>query len=127
MKLRYSLLIFSSLLIPFTAVNADNLKGCAAKKQNIENQIQYAKQAGNTHRVQGLERALQKTNTYCNDESLNKDRLEKVSEKERKVQKRQQELNEAKSKNDSKKIEKKQKKLAEAKAELNEAKLELKR
>lgn len=127
MKLNKTLIILSTIIIPFTAVNAEKPTGCAAKKQNIETQIKYAKDAGNTNRVRGLEKALAETNAHCTDTNLTKQRQQKINEKERKVQKRQQELNEAKSKNDAQKIAKKQKKLAEAQTELNEAKRNLNR
>ncbi|OTG88405.1 hypothetical protein B9T31_01340 [Acinetobacter sp. ANC 4558] len=119
--------MFATCLIPFTAIKAEQLQGCAAKKHNIERQLQYAKQAGNTYQIQGLERALEKTTTYCNDKNLNNQQLKKIAEKERKVEKRQQELNQAQAKNDLKKITKSQKKLAEAQAELKEAKRNLNR
>lgn len=127
MKLNKIFLIISAVFIPFTAVNAENPTGCAAKKQNIETQIQHAKNAGNTNRVRGLEKALAETKAHCTDTNLTKQRQQKIDDKERKVQKRQQELNEAKGKNDTQKIAKKQKKLAEAQAELNEAKRNLNR
>ena len=127
MKLNTTFIILSACLIPFTTVNAENLKGCAAKKQNIETQIKYAKDAGNTNRVQGLEKALEETKRHCSETTLKNQRQQKINEKEAKVQKRQQELNEAKAKNDAKKVAKKQKKLAEAQAELKEAKLNLNR
>lgn len=127
MKLNKILIILSTIIIPFTAVNAEKPTGCAAKKQNIETQIKYAKDAGNTNRVRGLEKALAETNAHCTDTNLTQQRQQKINEKERKVQKRQQELNEAKSKNDAQKIAKKQKKLAEAQTELNEAKRNLNR
>jgi uncharacterized protein HemX len=127
MKLNKIFLILSAVFIPLTAVNAGTPTGCAAKKQNIEAQLKYAKDAGNTNQVRGLEKALAETNAHCTDANLTKQRQQKINEKERKVQKRQQELNEAKSKNDAQKIAKKQKKLAEAQTELNEAKRDLNR
>ncbi|HEO8936170.1 TPA: DUF1090 family protein, partial [Serratia marcescens] len=50
MKLRHSLLLLLPLCtLPALASAAEG--GCAAKAQNIQQQIDYATQHGNTHRV----------------------------------------------------------------------------
>ena len=58
MKLNKLILVLTTCLIPLTAVQAETIKGCAAKKQNIETQLKYAKDAGNIAQVRGLEKAL---------------------------------------------------------------------
>ncbi|MGF1877297.1 DUF1090 domain-containing protein [Photobacterium frigidiphilum] len=115
-----------SLLLTLSATtHAAQLTGCEAKKEEIKTQIKYAKEYGNTHRLAGLETALQKVNEYCTDGSLRVEQKEKIAEKEGKVAEREQELNEAKEKGNTDKIEKKERKLQEAIDELNEAKNEL--
>ncbi|HIE5387248.1 TPA: DUF1090 domain-containing protein [Enterobacter cancerogenus] len=104
---------------------ADSLSGCAAKKQNVQQQIDQAKKYGNTHRVAGLEKAYSEIEENCTDASLEKAREEKVSEKEQKVAEREQELREAKASGRSDKIAKKEKKLEEARDELKEARADL--
>lgn len=125
------LLITTSACILFfassSAMAAKTQNGCEIKKQRIEEQINYAKQHGNEHRVRGLEEALDNVNRYCTPESLYRDSQKEVAEKTEKVQEREAELQEEKLKgNDRSKIEKRERKLAEAQAELKEAQAELK-
>lgn len=108
-----------------TASHAAAQTGCAAKKQEIERQISYAKAHNNQHRVNGLETALSEVNRNCTDSSLRRDREDKIQEKERKVAKRTEELKEARETGNPEKIGKKSKKLEEAKAELAEARAAL--
>jgi competence protein ComGC len=108
-----------------TATHAAAQTGCAAKKQEIERQIDYAKAHGNQHRVNGLETALSEVNRNCTESSLRKDREDKIQEKERKVAERTEELKEARETGNQEKIGKKSKKLEEAKAELAEARAAL--
>ncbi len=55
MKLRHSLLLLLPLCtLPAFASAAEG--GCAAKAQDIQQQIDYATQHGNTHRVDGLKK-----------------------------------------------------------------------
>ena len=51
-----------------SAMAAKSQNGCEIKKQNIEEQIKYAKQHGNQYRVNGLEQALNNVNRYCTPE-----------------------------------------------------------
>lgn len=97
------------------------LTGCAGKKQEIEQQLKYAQQHGNTHRIAGLEKALREVNENCTDSGLLKERQEKVAEKKEEVMEREQELREAKADGRPDKIEKRMKKLDEARDELKEA------
>jgi Protein of unknown function (DUF1090). len=64
-----------------TATHAAAQTGCAAKKQEIERQIDYAKAHGNQHRVNGLETALSEVNRNCTESSLRKDREDKIQGK----------------------------------------------
>lgn len=108
-------------------VTAGDLTGCSAKKQKIQTQISYAKAHHNTHQIYGLERALRRVEDNCTDESLRKDRQQKIREKQHKVSERRFELKEAEQTGDPKKIAKKRKKLAQAQEELAEVEAALSR
>ncbi|QZN97702.1 DUF1090 domain-containing protein [Symbiopectobacterium purcellii] len=107
--------IFSVLATPQAAT------GCEAKRQDIEQQIDYARTHGNDHRIAGLEKALSELNANCTDEALRAKRESNLREKERKVEKRRQELAEAQANGRKDKISKQQRKLKEAQSELDEA------
>ncbi|MHC9003533.1 DUF1090 domain-containing protein [Enterobacter adelaidei] len=106
----------SALAAPLVAT------GCEAKRQDIVQQIDYARAHGNSHRIAGLEKALSEVNANCTDEGLLAERESDVRKKEQKVKERRQELAEAQADGRADKIIKKQQKLEEAQAELNEAK-----
>ncbi|MDE8557756.1 hypothetical protein CRM79_02225 [Pantoea agglomerans] len=121
--MKKTLLTLCLLPLTFTAAHAaSNLTGCAAKKQQIETQISFARQHNNTHQVAGLEKALREVDQNCTEGSLLKQRQEKVAEKKLKVREREQELAKAKAERRSaSKIQKREDKLEEAHEELNEA------
>lgn len=123
--MKKTLLTLSLCLLPltFTAAHAaSNLNGCAAKKQEIETQLAFARQHNNTHQIAGLETALREVDQNCTEGSLLKQRQEKVAEKKFKVQEREQELAKAKAEGRSaSKIQKREDKLADARQELKEA------
>ncbi|RUT64702.1 hypothetical protein CKG00_16220 (plasmid) [Morganella morganii] len=118
-----AILALGTLLVSTSALSAQN--GCDIKKSKIQEQISYAKAHGNTHRVQGLERALQNVNTYCTPNSLRNDARDKVSDRTKEVAERKADLQKAVDKGDISKIAKRERKLAEAEAELKEAQAEL--
>ncbi|ATI93600.1 DUF1090 domain-containing protein [Salmonella enterica] len=95
--------------------------GCAAKKQEVENQISYAQEHNNTHQIAGLQKALREIEEHCTDPQLLKQRQLKLSEKEKKVTERQAELERARETGNPKKMAQKQKKLDRAREELQEA------
>jgi hypothetical protein len=101
------------------------LTGCAAKRANLETQLEQAKAQGNSNRVAGLQTALEKVKTYCTDASLSQERKQNVLDAEKDVAQREKDLRKAMSKGDPQKIEKRKDKLAEAHAELEQAKREL--
>ncbi|WP_034913180.1 MULTISPECIES: DUF1090 domain-containing protein [Erwinia] len=111
------LLAFTFIALPASAAPT----GCAAKKQDIEQQIDYAKQHGNTQRLAGLQKALAEVNDHCTDSGLLTQRQARVAEKQSKVAERERELMAAQNSGSQKKIAKKQEKLDEARDELKEA------
>jgi len=113
-------ILFSALTV--TSVQAANpATGCAAKKQDIQQELAMAREHGNAARIAGLEKALRETSENCTDSGLLKARQDKIAEKQLKVQEREQDLHEAQAKGRSDKIEKQQRKLDEAREELKEA------
>lgn len=118
-------LIFLSILfsvLTVTSVQAANpVSGCAAKKQDIQQELAMAREHGNPARIAGLEKALREASEHCTDSGLLKARQEKVVEKQLKVQEREQDLQEAQAKGRSDKIAKQQRKLAGAREELKQA------
>lgn len=116
-------LALGALLVSTSVLSAQN--GCDIKKSKIQEQLSYAKAHGNTHRVQGLERALQNVNTYCTPNSLRDDARDEVSDRTKEVAERKADLQKAIDKGDISKITKRERKLAEAEAELKEAQAEL--
>lgn len=123
--MKKTLLALSLCLLPltFTAAHAASaLTGCAAKKQEIETQLSFARQHNNSHQIAGLETALREVDQHCTEGSLLKQRQEKVAEKKVKVQEREQELAKAKAEGRSaSKIQKREDKLSDARQALNEA------
>lgn len=117
--------ISALLLTSFASLAHASPNGCEIKKQKIETQIEYAKKHNNTHRVAGLQTALDNVNTYCTPESLYRESQENVAEKQKKVKEREAELLEEKQKGKTDKISKRERKLKEAQEELKEAQDEL--
>jgi vacuolar-type H+-ATPase subunit I/STV1 len=118
--------IYLLMFLPYSAVARD-LTGCDAKKQKIQTQISYAKAHHNTHHLYGLERALRRVEENCTDESLLKERQQKIREKQQKVNERKFELKDAEQFGDPKKIAKKRKKLEQAQEELADVQASLSR
>ncbi|EAM8420254.1 DUF1090 domain-containing protein [Salmonella enterica] len=106
---------------------ADNYGRCEYKRRHLEHQLEYAQAYNNIHRMAGLQRALRHIDEYCTDGRLPEQKDIKVAEKQRKVAKRQQELEQARASGKPRKIADKQKNLDEARDELAKARLELNR
>lgn len=107
---------------PASAIqDCSELRSCAAKFCQIQNEIAAAQANGNTHRESGLRRALAEAQKSCTDESLRQERLKAIDEHQEKVREREAELAEARGTGKRDKIDKAQRKLADAQAELREA------
>ncbi|EGJ5260342.1 DUF1090 domain-containing protein [Salmonella enterica subsp. enterica serovar Typhimurium] len=121
---KLTLISFAVVLsYPLFSLNtsAADLTGCAAKRADIENQLQYAREHNNSHQITRLQVALDKNKTNCTDAALSLERQHKIAEKQRKVAEREQELAIAGETGDQKQIKQKEKKLTKAKEELAEA------
>ena len=91
---------------------------CGEKEQAIQQQISYAEQYDNQHRVKGLKKALSEVQANCTDSKLIAEHQEKITRHKTKVAERQAELSKAREKGDPEKIAKREKKLAKAESEL---------
>jgi hypothetical protein len=118
-----AILLASASILP--AVAQAQSTGCAAKKDEIRQQIDYAKAHGNSYRVAGLEKAYSEVEANCTDASLKRDREADVRKKEQKVAEQKQELAEAQATGREDKIGKRMRKLEDAQRELAEAKAQL--
>jgi Protein of unknown function (DUF1090) len=122
--------VFGVVAQPALAAMPDetaDLKGCAAKEQRVQAQIDRARKEGNTHELEGLQIALGELQANCTDERLQKERETKVLEAKKEVSERQADLDKAMKKGDPDKINKRKDKLAEARKQLQEAVDELDR
>ena len=103
------------------ATDTAALKGCAAKEQNVRNQIARAESAGNSSEVSGLKKALEEIQDHCTEAGLKRERENKVLEAKHEVSERQADLDKAMKKGDAEKINKRKEKLAESRKELQDA------
>jgi len=101
--------------------NAAELKGCAAKQQAINEQLEQARAHGNSAQQAGLEKALGENKEHCTDAGLQKERENKVLDARHEVAKRQADLDKAMKKGDADKINTRKDKLAQSRKELQEA------
>lgn len=127
---RFSSLLLVTLMSLSTASlqaaePAPGLKGCEAKRDAIEQEIQYAKDRGLLFKVAGLEKALKENQAHCTEAGLRQSREAEVRKAQAEIQEREADLAAAQAKGDAKKIEKRRQKLDEARAELEAAKRQL--
>lgn len=121
-----ALITASGLLSPLAlAADPGALKGCAAKKFELQTQIDQAKAHNNTHQQAGLQTALDQVNAHCTDASLRQQREKKIAAAKHEVSEREADLATATKKGDHDKIGKRQAKLDESRKELQNAKAEL--
>ncbi|HEM8659958.1 TPA: DUF1090 domain-containing protein [Klebsiella aerogenes] len=113
------------MLPALSAVAQSELTGCAAKRAEIQNQINYAQQHENTYRLEGLKKALREASAHCTDRSLQREREAVIRKQERKVAAREDALQEARRDGRMDKVRKATRKLEEAQQELADARVEL--
>lgn len=118
-------LAFSAMNAHATDVKTPPAGSCAAKAYDIEQELEQARRHHNTGQIQGLETALRKVQTHCQDDDLRLKRQQNVAEKQAKVAEREAELRESQQSGaDADKIQKRQTKLAEAQQDLHAAQQE---
>lgn len=98
---------------------------CQQKEQDIQREIEMAKQHDNQRRVTGLERALTEVRANCTDEKLKSAHAERIEAQQHKVAERERELQEERQDGkDQEKIGKRERKLEEARHELKKLQAE---
>lgn len=107
----------SSLLLVAAPVLAAKTT-CGDKEQEIQQQLDEARQQGDSSRVDGLTTALEQVRSRCTEEGLAADRKDRIAAKQAEVSKREEDLREAQRDGDRKKIAKRERKLQEAREEL---------
>ncbi|MFL9923768.1 DUF1090 domain-containing protein [Herbaspirillum lusitanum] len=110
---------------PAFAADPAPLAGCAAKRQDVQTQLDYARAHKNKAQEAKLNIALKQIEENCTDEGLRREREADVSKKEKKVAERKAELEEAKAAGKNAKVGKLQKKLQSAEDELAKAQSQL--
>ncbi|MDI9768739.1 DUF1090 domain-containing protein [Pantoea dispersa] len=98
---------------------------CQQKQQDIQREIEMAKQHDNQRRVTGLERALTEVRANCTDEKLKSAHAERIEAQQHKVAERERELQQDRQEGkDQEKIVKRERKLEEARQELKKLQAE---
>ncbi|EIC86635.1 DUF1090 domain-containing protein [Serratia sp. M24T3] len=115
-----ALLMLPTLALASTAYAAKPAETCATKQQEIKQQLEYAHQHNNKDQIAGLQKALNESQAHCTEADLQKDKQQKIAEKQEKVNERTRELKKVQAGGNKEKIAKQQKKLDEALHELNE-------
>jgi predicted RNase H-like nuclease (RuvC/YqgF family) len=119
----FSLLAISSF--SFANENCEALKGCAEKSCQVEKQIALAKKNGNSHKIDGLNKALAEITEHCSDDKIISDIEDDLSKAYDELKEHQEELKEAQAEEKSDKIEKYNAKIKEDEAEISALKAEL--
>ena len=105
--------------------NCAELKGCAEKSCQVEKQIALAKKNGNSHKIDGLNKALAEITAHCSDDKIISDIEDDLSNANDELKEHQEELKEAQAEEKSDKIEKYNKKIKEDEAEISALKEKL--
>lgn len=65
-----SVALLALLPVSVALANTPPLKGCAAKEQAIQQEIDAAKAHGNQHKLDGLNEALSQVREHCTEDGL---------------------------------------------------------
>lgn len=94
------------------------LKGCDKKICEIERQLAFSQKNENSHRSDGLARALENAKNSCTDEGLREDLIEDIKEKNEDISEYKADLAEAKEDQRPDKIQKYQDKISKNQKEI---------
>lgn len=89
------------------------MTGCAAKRAEIQRELDSARANGPAQRVRGLETALRETSANCSDARLQDEQQARIQRQERKVAERRRDLDKARSEGKPAKISTREAKLVE--------------
>lgn len=124
--MKHLIYVAMAIAFPCIALGAENPR-CAEKVSILSEKIEAAKDAGHSHKAEGMSRALSRLQANCTDAGLLKEQRQAVAEAKDKVSEREAELQEEKATGDARKVARRQAKLDEARAELREAEADLAR
>lgn len=116
-----ALLLACGLVTPVMASNP----ACDQKASELERQIQYAKEAGNNHRVAGLEKALSAVRKNCTDAGLIREMKHDIAEQEDDIDEILEDIREKESEGRYDKVKSLERKLERERAELEHLRQEL--
>ncbi|WP_120967345.1 DUF1090 domain-containing protein [Comamonas sp. lk] len=91
---------------------------CESKRAEISRDLEHAKAKGQVSRVRGLEKALRENEAHCSDAKLEQEHAARIAEQEKKVERRQRDLDDARATGKASKIADREAKLAKEKTEL---------
>ena len=109
----------------FANESCEALKGCAEKSCQVEKQIALAEKSGNSHKIDGLNKALAEITAHCSDDKIISDIEDDLSKANDELKEHQEELKEAQAEEKSDKIEKYNEKIKEDEAEISDLKEKL--
>ena len=116
--LKFTAVILALGSFSYAKTECNALKGCAEKSCEVNKQIALAKEAGNTHKVEGLNEALSEIKEHCSDNKIISDLEKDLSEANEELAEHQEDLKEAQAEQKSDKIEKYTAKIKEDAAEI---------
>lgn len=107
-----------AIALGFSAPALASDPACARKIAGIELQMQHAKDAGNRHRVKGLERALSAARQHCTDVGLIAEKEEEIAEKREDIDDILEDIREKEEEGRIDKVKRLERKLAHEQEEL---------
>ncbi|MEZ9593592.1 DUF1090 domain-containing protein [Shewanella sp. 10N.261.52.F9] len=105
--------------------DCSTMVGCDKKRCEISKQIVMAKAHGNTHKVSGLETALQNVEANCTNDGLKQDLTAEIADVKQQIDKYEADLKEAEEESNLDKTYKYQQKLLSENTKLKQLEQEL--
>lgn len=102
----------------FADTDCNTFKGCAEKECQVNKQIELAKKADNSHKLEGLNEALNEIKEHCSDDKIISDLEKDLSEANEELAEHQKDLKEAQAEQKSDNIDKYTAKIKEDQADI---------
>ncbi len=116
--LKLTTMAFALSSLAYAQTDCNTLKGCAEKTCEVNKQMTLAKEAGNTHTLEGLKAALKEIKEHCNDDKIISDIEKDLSKAKEELTEHKEDLKEAQAEQKSDKVEKYTAKIKEDEAEI---------
>ena len=117
----FGLVLICGLTTPVMAGNA----ACDRKAAEIEQQIKHAQEAGNSDRLDGLNKALSAVREHCTDAGLIKDKKQDITEQEEEIAETLEDIAENQAEGKLDKVKKLERELQREREELDVLRQEL--